>query len=189
MKRRACLAAALALPLLAHAADWVRVDVSDQHQHFYDRSKLAIDQDTIGYWRRVVFRAPQPARSGSARMAMYRESIDCARHTYRALGYLLYSQDGSVLDNVYTPEAAPEPIIPETVGDRFETLMCVFVEQAKLSQANVQAELPREASATQIRAQIERLEAELAALRAKLREAEAGSSASPSPAPAQPDDR
>ena len=47
---------------------------------------------------------------------------------------------------------------------------------------------PREASPAQVRGEIERLEAELAALRAKLREAEAGGAA-PSPAPAQPDDR
>jgi hypothetical protein len=185
VSRHLFLAAALALPLAAHAADWVRVDASDQHQHFYDRSKLVIEQDTISYWRRVVFRAPQPARSGSARMAMYRESIDCVRHTYRSLGYLLYGQDGGVLDNVYTPDAPAEPIIPETVGDRFETLMCVFVDQARLSQASVQAELPREAGAAQIRSQIERLEAELETLRSRLRDAAGSDGDAPVAVPAQ----
>jgi hypothetical protein len=167
------LAAALALPVAAGAAEWVRVEAGDQHQHFYDRSKLQIEQDSITYWRRVVFRTPQPARNGTARMAMYRESIDCARHTYRALGYLLYSQDGTVLDNVYTPDAPPDPIIPETVGDRFEALMCVFVDQARLSEEKVLSEVPAEAGAAEIRAQIERLEAQLQSLRARLRAMEA----------------
>jgi hypothetical protein len=162
---------ALAVPLLAHGADWVRVEATDQHQHFYDRSKVQVDQDAVTYWRRVVFRTPQQARAGSARMAMYRETIDCAKHNYRTLGYLLYGQDGTVLENVYTPDAAAEPIVPETVGDRFETLMCVFVDQAQRSQATVRSELPAEAGAAEIRARIERLEAELEALRARLHKA------------------
>jgi hypothetical protein len=186
---RALLAVALAVPLGVHAVDWTRVEASDQHQHFYDRSKVHVDQDSVTYWRRVVFRAPQPARTGSARMAMYRETIDCARHTYRLLGYLLYAQDGSVLENVYTPDAAAEAIIPETIGDRFETLMCVFVDQVHLSQAKVRSELPADASAAEIRAQIERLEGELEALRARLRQASSGEGGTrPSPV-VEPDKR
>jgi uncharacterized protein YceH (UPF0502 family) len=170
---RALLLVALAAPVPVSAADWVRVDTADQHQHFYDRSKLHVEGDAITYWRRVVFRAPQPARAGAARMAMYRESMDCARHTYRTLGYLLYSQDGSVLDNVYSPDAAAEPIIPETVGDRFESLMCIFVEQAKLSQSSAQSEV---AAPAEIDARIQQLEAELRALRDRAR-----TSAAPAP--------
>lgn len=177
MIARSIVAALLVLPVSLGAADWVRVDTADQHQHAYDRSKLHIDADSVTYWRRVVFRAPQPARAGAARMAMYRESMDCARHTYRTLGYLLYGQDGAVLDNVYTPDAPAEPIIPETVGDRFESLMCMFVEQAKVSQASALAEAaaPGErtpevpATAADIDARIEQLEAELRALRERQR--------------------
>ena len=172
--RPALLAAVLWLPLGAAAAEWVRVDTADQHQHFYDRTKISVEQDSVTFWRRVAFRTPQAARNGSARMAMYRETIDCGRHTLRTLGYLLYAQDGSVLENVYTPEAPSAPIIPETVGDRFEKLMCVFVEQAQASQAKVRAELPPEANPAEIRAQIERVEAELEALRARLRNAVPG---------------
>lgn len=179
MNAHVLLLIALGLPLAAHGADWVRVEVNDQNQHFYDRSKVQVDQDVVTYWRRVVFRSPQAVRGGAARMAMYRESIDCAKHTYRALGYLLYGQDGAVLDNVYTPDAAGEAIVPETVGDRFEALMCVFAEQARLSQAKVRAELPADASAADIRAQIERLEAELESLRTRLQKLAPGDAAAP----------
>jgi uncharacterized protein YceH (UPF0502 family) len=170
---------ALGLPLGAQAADWVRVDVNDQHQHFYDRSKVQVDQDVVTYWRRVVFRTPQTVRGGAARMAMYRESIDCTKHTYRALGYLLYGQDGAVLENVYTPDAAGEAIVPETVGDRFEALMCVFADQARVSQAKARAELPADASAADIRAQIEHLETELDVLRARLQKLAPGEGPAP----------
>jgi len=167
---------ALCLCVPAQAADWVRVGTPDQHQHFYDRSKLAIEGEQITYWRRVMFRTPQPAKSGKARIAMYRERIDCEKHTYRTLGYLLYAQEGAILDNVYTPEAAPEPIIPETVGDRFETLMCLIVEQDQASRAAVVAATP--ATPEAIRAEIERLEVRLRELTGRL------SSDTPTPAPA-----
>ncbi len=126
----------------ARAADWVKVSAPDQNQHFYDRTKLFVDGDAITYWRRVVFRTPQAIKGGTARMALYRERIDCRSHTHRTLGYLLYAQDGNVVENVYTPEAAAEPIIPGTVGDRFEKLMCVFVEQDR----EARAEAARQAS-------------------------------------------
>ena len=129
--RAAWIVAALATPTLLQAADWTRVAAKDQHEHYYDRGKLAIEDEQITYWRRVVFRPAQPTRNGIAASAMYRERIDCALHTHRTLGYLLYAQDGSVLENVYTPEAPAEPIVPETVGDRFENAMCTLVARER----------------------------------------------------------
>jgi len=129
--RAAWIVAALAASTPLQAADWTRVAAKDQHEHYYDRGKLAIDGEQITYWRRVVFRPVQPTRNGIAASAMYRERIDCALHTHRTLGYLLYAQDGGVLDNVYTPEAPAEPIVPETVGDRFENAMCTLVARER----------------------------------------------------------
>jgi len=123
--------AALALAAPAQAADWTRVTAKDQHEHYYDRGKLAIESDQITYWRRVVFRPPQPTRNGVAGTAMYRERIDCTLHTHRTLGYLLYGVDGGVLENVYTPDAPSDPIIPETVGDRFGDTMCALVARER----------------------------------------------------------
>lgn len=129
--RAAWIVAALAASTPLQAADWTRVAAKDQHQHYYDRGKLAIDGEQITYWRRVVFRPAQSTRNGIAASAMYRERIDCALHTHRTLGYLLYAKDGSVLENVYTPEAPSEPIVPETVGDRFESAMCTLVARER----------------------------------------------------------
>ncbi len=127
----AAAVAALALSAPLCAAEWTRVAVKDQHEHYYDRTKIAIEGERITYWRRVVFRPAQPTRNGLAGTAMYRERIDCALHTHRTLGYLLYAPEGSVLENVYTPEAAADPIIPETVGDRFENAMCALLARER----------------------------------------------------------
>ena len=123
--------AALAISAPLQAADWTRVTAKDQHEHYYDSGKLAIEGEQITYWRRVVFRPAQPTRNGVAASAMYRERIDCGLHTHRTLGYLLYAPDGSVLENVYTPEAPAGPIVPETVGDRFESAMCTLVARER----------------------------------------------------------
>jgi hypothetical protein len=122
---RLAAAAALTLPLTALAADWVKVPVPDVNQHGYDRSKVLVEGDGVTYWRRVEFRAPQRAKAGVAGSAMYRERIDCRTHSHRTLGYLLYAQDGTViewlearlrilreqLEHQPKPQAAPEPAV------------------------------------------------------------------------------
>lgn len=155
----------------AQAADWVRVTAPDQNQHAYDRTKLFVDTDTITYWRRVIFRTPQPIKGGTARMALYRERIDCRSHTHRTLGYLLYAQDGNIVENVYTPEATAEPIVPATVGDRFEELMCVFVEDDREARAKAARQAADPAVADALRAEVGRLEALVRELEARLRAA------------------
>jgi uncharacterized protein YceH (UPF0502 family) len=163
----------------AQAADWVRVSAPDQNQHAYDRSKLFVDADTITYWRRVVFRTPQAIKGGTARMALYRERIDCRSHTHRTLGYLLYTQDGNIVENVYTPEAAAEPIIPATVGERFEELMCVFVEEDREAREEAARQASDPAVADALRAEIGRLEARVRDLEAQLRAAGGGQPVTP----------
>ena len=174
-----CVAAALA-PAPARAADWVRVTAPDQNQHAYDRTKLFVDGEAITYWRRVVFRTPQPVQGGTARMALYRERIDCRSHAHRTLGYLLYAQDGNIIENVYTPEATAEPVIPGTVGDRYEELMCVFVEEDREAREETARQAADPAITDALRAEVERLEARVRELETRLREA-----AGPLPAPAQ----
>jgi hypothetical protein len=169
MNARSAAAVALILPLTALAADWVKVPVPDLNQHWYDRSKVLVDGDTITYWRRVEFRSPQRAKAGVASSAMYRERIDCRTHSNRTLGYLLYAQDGTVIENMHKPDAEAEPIIPETVGDQFEKLMCALsVERTAESKALSAGtgSVPR--SAEEIRQEIDALEARLRILQEQL---------------------
>jgi uncharacterized protein YceH (UPF0502 family) len=107
-------------------------------------------------------------------MALYRERIDCRSHTHRTLGYLIYAQDGNVIENVYTPDAAAEPIIPVTVGERFEEVMCAFVEQDREARADAAKTASDAAPTEALRAEIARLEARVRELEAQLREAAGG---------------
>jgi hypothetical protein len=164
------------------AADWVGVDTPDVHQHYYDRSKVYVDGDQVTYWRRVVFRAPQPAKAGTARSAMYRERIDCRTHTHRTLGYLLYASDGAGIENTYTPDAAAEPIIPDTIGDHFEKLMCRLALASRSAPGTAAPEPvggapkpePSLTSQEALRSEIGRLETRLRELKAQLPPAEGG---------------
>jgi hypothetical protein len=161
------------------AADWVPVGAPDQNQHAYDSSKLFVDGEAITYWRRVLFGTPQPVKGGTARMALYRERIDCHSHSHRTLGYLLYAQDGNVIDNVYTPEAPAEPIIPGTVGDRFAEVMCGFVEEERAAREEARRQAGDPAVTDALRAEIARLEARVRELEVQLREAGGGAPAAP----------
>ena len=166
--------AACALMLLAPgagAADWVWVSTPDAHQHYYDRSKVLVDGDQVTYWRRVVFRTPQATKAGTARSAMYRERIDCRAHTGRTLGYLLYGSDGGVIENTYTPDAPAEPVVPDTVGDHYEKLMCGLAATMRSAPAAPSTGPKAEPSVTSqeaLRSEIERLERRLRELKAQL---------------------
>ncbi len=168
MTRVAWTIVALALlPAIGEAAEWVRVPAPDGNRHWYDRTKVVTDGDVVTYWRMVDFRTPQPSKSGAAISAMYRESIDCHGHTHRTLGYLLYGQDRSIIENVHTPDSEAEPVIPETVGDRYERVMCRIAPQVAAEQRNaVAASIPP--TREEIRQEIDFLEARLRMLRDQL---------------------
>jgi hypothetical protein len=110
---------------MAHSAEWFPLAIGkDADQYYYDRSKLVISGEEVTYWKKVIFRTPQKFKGGHAKSAIYRERIDCKEHMHRTLNYVLYSENGSVLETLATPEATAEPVQPETVGDQFEKNMC-----------------------------------------------------------------
>jgi hypothetical protein len=166
MKRAAAVLLMLTGIATVHAAEWVRVSTIDIHQHWYDRSKIYVDGDLVTYWRRVTFRAPQHSKAGMVRSAMYRERVNCRTHQTATLGYLLYTADQAVLENVHTADATAEPVIPETLGDQFEKLMCSLAPQLALEQKTLPATMPR--TAGEIRDEIDFLEARLRLLREQL---------------------
>jgi hypothetical protein len=128
MIRTLALLLVLIIPA-AHGADWVRLShIRGEDQYFYDRSKLVIDGDELTYWKKVVFKTPQPIKGQRAAWSLMRERIHCSQHTLRLISYLYYNADGATID--YVPDAEKEgtPIIPDTIGDAFERYMCDLVE-------------------------------------------------------------
>jgi len=137
--RFAAFMVALASPLACLAADWVRVPASGADQHFYDQSKINISGDEVTYWRKVAFARPVRVKAGVAKSALYRERMHCRDHTLRALSWQLLADEGAVIESSTAPESEAGSIVPETVGDRFQSVMCGFAEARKLREAEERA--------------------------------------------------
>ncbi|BCB28463.1 hypothetical protein SKTS_33490 [Sulfurimicrobium lacus] len=141
----------LTLPLPAAAAEWVRVHTSGEgDQYYYDRSKLFINGDEITYWKKAVFKAPQPVKNQFAASGLFRERIHCAEHTLKLISYLLYAADGSTIEYVAANEGDAAPIIPDTLGDIFEKTTCELVrlkheEQRRKAPEETQKTEPKKA--------------------------------------------
>lgn len=117
------------VPVSAWGADWTRLtQIRGDDQYFYDRSKLVIEGDEITYWKKVVFKHPQPMKNQLAAWSLMRERINCAQHTLRLISYLYYAADGSTIEYVPDHEKEGTPIIPDTLGDAFERYMCELVK-------------------------------------------------------------
>lgn len=142
---------ALAVMLIsghAFAAEWVPLpNAGSADQYYYDKSKLVIKEDEITYWKKVLFKVPQPMKGKEATIGILRERIHCGEHTAKLMSYLYYTSSGESIDYVAQDDSAPAPIIPDTVGDAFDQVLCPMVwrkqEEARIKaeQAGVEAEL------------------------------------------------
>lgn len=136
----------------AAAAEWVALpDAGSADQYFYDKSKLVIKDDEITYWKKVLFKTPQPVNGKEAASGILRERIHCGEHSAKLLSYLYYASGGETIDYVTQDDSAPVPIIPDTVGDAFDRVLCPLVWRKqeelriKAEQAGVEAELKQAA--------------------------------------------
>jgi hypothetical protein len=132
----------------AWAAEWVALpNAGSGDQYFYDKSKLVIKEDEITYWKKVVFKIPQPMKGREATTGILRERIHCGEHTAKLMSYLYYAENGESIDYVAEDDSLPAPIIPDTIGDAYDQVLCPMVwrkqEEARIKaeQANVEAEL------------------------------------------------
>lgn len=113
----------------AAAADWVVVHTSPEgDQYFYDASKLAISGNEITYWKKVTFKTPYSYKRQQVASALYRERIHCSEHTVRPLTHIVNAVGGAVIEHLAAIEAEAAAVIPETVGDVFEQVLCTLVK-------------------------------------------------------------
>lgn len=188
MSRVPALALSLVAAAPALAADWVKVPAPGADQHFYDRSKVAIRGDEVTYWRKVVFARPARVRAGMAQMALYQERIHCRDHTLRGLAWQVLADEGATLESSTGPDAEPMAIVPETIGDRFQSTMCALQAARRQREADISREeaalAARRKELDALKAEVERLEQQLQQLRAVSPEGAAqGVPASPAPGP------
>lgn len=132
----------------AMAAEWIALPAAGAaDQYFYDRSKLTIKDEEITYWKKVVFKEAQPIHGKDAASGLLRERIHCAEHTAKLVSYLYYSAAGETVEYVAQDESEPAAIIPDTVGDAFERVLCPMVWH-KQEETRIKAE--QKAAATEL---------------------------------------
>lgn len=165
---------ALLAPLAAAGAEWLAVPAPRSADlYYYDASKLVIEGDEATYWKKVLFKTPQPVKGLAAASGLFREQIHCRDHTLKPLSYLLQAADGAVIEYTETKDAIAAPIIPESIGDLFEQTLCPLVRQK-------QEEAKRKAEEAAAKAKTPPPEA------AKSPEAKPAPPAAATPAPATP---
>lgn len=120
----------LLTPFAAHGAEWLPLaSPKGSDQFFYDASKLVIEGEGIAYWKKVVFKVPQPVNGKMAASALFRERIHCGDHTLQPLSHLYQEADGGVIEYEENKDAIAAPIIPDSIGDLFEQALCKLVRQ------------------------------------------------------------
>lgn len=134
------------------AAEWVPLPSAGLvDQYFYDNSKLVIKDDEVTYWKKVLFKTPQQVKGQEAASGVLRERINCGEHSAKLLSYLYYSASGETLDYVAQDDSPATPIVPDTVGDAFDRILCPLVwrkeEEARIKaeQSAAEAELKQQA--------------------------------------------
>jgi len=111
-----------------NAAEWVIVHTSpDGDRYSYDASKLTMSGNEITYWKKVTFQSAQPYKGSLAASAMYRERINCAEHTLKPLSHVIHAASSAVIEQV-AAESEAAAIVPETVGDVFEQMLCPILK-------------------------------------------------------------
>ena len=111
----------------AWAADWVPLQINSNDSYFYDNSKLVIKDDEITYWKKVQFKTPQIHKGSEVATGVLRERIHCGEHTAKLISYLYYSASGETVEYVAQDDSAPVPIVPDTVGDAYDRVLCPMV--------------------------------------------------------------
>lgn len=112
------------------AADWVRMEIPyTEDVYFYDRSKLVVNGNEVTYWKKVQFIPARSVKNFVASSALMRERINCREHTLRLLSFLYHDAQGAQLEYVADAEKADAPIIPDTVGDQFEHVLCTLARE------------------------------------------------------------
>lgn len=112
------------------AADWVRIEIPyTEDVYFYDRSKLVVNGNEVTYWKKVQFIPARNVKTFVASSALMRERINCREHTLRLLSFLYHDAQGAQLEYVADADKAEAPIIPDTVGDQFEQVLCALARE------------------------------------------------------------
>ena len=76
--------------------DWVEVNRTENGIGYVDRRSISRDSGMVRYMGRIHYASPQ---SDGASEILHRGEIDCARNTFRILGFDSLAADGRVVES------------------------------------------------------------------------------------------
>ena len=121
------------------ATTWVFLRSTDKNsRHAYDRDRLRIEGTSVIFWRQVKFSKPQPSEFGEVSRAIYHERLECQSQMLQTFFVGLYNSDHQKLMEQRMPEpVASTLILPESIGELFQTALCRLVLQANMGAVDV----------------------------------------------------
>jgi hypothetical protein len=116
------------------ATTWVFLrGVDKSSRHAYDRDRLRIEGTAVIFWRQVKFSKPQSSEFGEVSRAIYHERLECQSQMLQTFFVGLYNSDHQKLMEQRMPEpVASTLILPESIGELFQTALCRLVSQANM---------------------------------------------------------
>ncbi|HEX8614291.1 MAG TPA: surface-adhesin E family protein [Telluria sp.] len=126
----ACVMAALSAPLLAQAAQWVKVPVGSSagSQSYIDRSSMIRNGKSYKVWSLASYAKEQATPEGTPYLSMKALHLySCADRTTTLLSQVYYAEPmgkGPVSQSFKYEKFAPEDIVPDSVADGALQVIC-----------------------------------------------------------------
>lgn len=118
------LACLICLPIcsLSFAADWKLFTFTPEYFVSIDNSSLKKDstKDTLDFWYKFTARKYIPSEKVfKGDYGLFYTTLNCGEQTLATKSYVTYSASGSVKESETVNDPVFEPIVPETIGEKF----------------------------------------------------------------------
>ncbi len=118
----------LMVPLLASAAQWVKVGSAPGSESFIDKSSIIRSDKSYKVWSLVSYASPQATQDGTPYLSMKALHLySCGERTTTLLSQVYYSEPkgkGPVMQQFKYEKFSPEDIIPDSVADGALQVIC-----------------------------------------------------------------
>lgn len=117
------LAGSLLVANTAIAANWVKIDDSDDAVIYADRGSIKVNGDVISYWEKWEYKKGQTIAGKRFKSIVMYTHIDCNQKDFADTTKIFYDKDGNVVISGDFP-LDMKIIPPGTIEESISTIMC-----------------------------------------------------------------
>ena len=126
--KKLLLLACLALPLLAHGAQWVKVGSGAGSTSYIDKASILKSDKSYKVWSLVTYEKQQQAQDGTLHRSMKALNLySCAERTTTLQSEVFYAEamgKGLIVNSLKYEKFAPEDVIPDSAADGALQAIC-----------------------------------------------------------------